>query len=46
MYFWLDAMYASNDVTRFNYTQWGVGNMSMLHVLQATAHRKEDLIVE
>ncbi|KAI0209574.1 hypothetical protein LSAT2_005730 [Lamellibrachia satsuma] len=46
MYAWLDAMYATGDVSRFNYSHWGVGNVSLLSVLETTAHTKQDLIVE
>ena len=46
MYGWLDAMYSQADVSRFNYSHWAVGGVSLLTVLNITAHTKQDFIVE
>ena len=41
---WLDDMYNRNDISTFNYTKWGVGNVSMRDVYLQHRHLKEDMI--
>ena len=43
-YRWLYDMYKEQNISTFNYTQWGVGNQSMRDVYLQHAHRKEDMI--
>ncbi|KAK2172938.1 hypothetical protein NP493_919g01054 [Ridgeia piscesae] len=45
MYEWLADMFSQTNVSTFNYTAWGVGNVSMMDVYLKNKHRKEDMIV-
>ena len=38
-------MFSQTNVSTFNYTAWGVGNVSMMDVYLKNKHRKEDMIV-
>ena len=43
-YSWLGDLYSQTKYKSFNYTKWGVGNVSMLDVLLQHRHLKEDMI--
>ena len=45
MYPWLDDMFSRTNLSTFNYTAWGVGNVSMIDIYLQNKHRKEDMIV-
>ncbi|KAK2180633.1 hypothetical protein NP493_434g00014 [Ridgeia piscesae] len=45
MYLWLDDMYSRANLSTFNYTEKGVGNVSMLDVYLKNKHLKKDMIV-
>ena len=45
MYLWLDNMYGLTNLSTFNYTARGVGNVSMRDVYLSNKHLKEDMIV-
>jgi len=40
----LDDLYSQTKYKSFNFTKWGVGNVSMLDVLLQHRHLKEDMI--
>ena len=44
MYLWLDDMYRLTNLSTFDYTAWGVGNVSMRDVYLRNRHPKEDMI--
>ena len=39
-------MYSWRNLSRFDYSEWGVGNVSMMDIYLQNIHHKEDMIVK
>ncbi|KAK2153068.1 hypothetical protein NP493_2364g00001 [Ridgeia piscesae] len=45
MYLWLNDMYGLTNLSTFDYTARGIGNVSMRDVYLSNKHLKEDMII-